>query len=140
MPIKVLKKDENKIIPVAHSKDHPDVKTTENIIKKDREKAKEDFPILSKMFGTGNPKKDTEKAKRVADTLQTMASKLEQKQRVHLKRVVYHQNKKQLLLKLHHQIKLLVQILLCLKKKKQKAEAWVFKMNLLNQVKFKKHF
>jgi len=79
MPIKVLKKDENKTIPVSHSKDHPDVKTTENIIKKDREKAKEDFPILSKVFGTGNPKKDIEKAKRVADTLQTMASKMRTK-------------------------------------------------------------
>jgi hypothetical protein len=79
MPIKVLKKYENKTIPVSHSKDHPDVKTTEKIIKKDREKAKEDFPILSKVFGTGNPKKDTEKAKRVADTLQTMASKMRTK-------------------------------------------------------------
>jgi hypothetical protein len=79
MPIKVLKKYENKTIPVSHSKDHPDVKTTEKIIKKDREKAKEDFPILSKVFGTGNPKKDTEKAKRVADTLQTMASKIRTK-------------------------------------------------------------
>ena len=69
-------KKKNKTIPVSHSKDHPDVKTTEKNIKKDREKAKENFPILSKVFGTGNPKKDIEKAKKVVDTLQTMASKM----------------------------------------------------------------
>ena len=79
MPIRILKKDKTKTIPVSHSKDHPDVKTAEKNIKKDREKAKEDFPILSKVFGTGNPKKDTEKAKRVADTLQTMASEIRTK-------------------------------------------------------------
>jgi hypothetical protein len=81
MPMKVLTKYANKTIPVSHSKDHPDVTTTEKIIKKDREKAKEDFPILSKVFGTGNPKKDTEKAKRVADTVQTRVFKDENKNR-----------------------------------------------------------
>jgi hypothetical protein len=62
-------------IKVNHPKDHPDVKMMEKSVKKDREKTKEKFPILSKIFGTGNPKKDKAKAKRIADTLQTIGAK-----------------------------------------------------------------
>ena len=62
-------------IKVNHPKDHPDVKMIEKSVKKDREEAKEKFPILSKIFGTGNPKKDKAKAKRIADTLQTIGAK-----------------------------------------------------------------
>ena len=63
-------------IRVDHPKDHPDVKKMEKSVKKDREKTKEKFPILSKIFGTGNPKKDKQKAKRIADSLQTMGAKI----------------------------------------------------------------
>ena len=65
------------VIKVDHPKDHPDVKETEKAIKKDREKTKEKFPILSKIIpgATGNPKKDKEKAKRIVDSLQTIGAK-----------------------------------------------------------------
>ena len=63
-------------IKVNHPKDHPDVKMMEKSVKKDREKTKEKFPILSKIFGTGNPKKDKQKAKRIADSLQTIGAKI----------------------------------------------------------------
>ena len=63
-------------IKVNHPKDHPDVKMIEKSVKKDREEAKEKFPILSKIFGTGNPKKDKQKAKRIADSLQTIGAKI----------------------------------------------------------------
>ena len=63
-------------IKVDHPKDHPDVKKTEKSIKKERKETKEKFPTLSKIFGTGNPKKDKEKAKRIADSLQTIGAKI----------------------------------------------------------------
>tara|TARA_R100000900_G_scaffold67045_1_gene53512 strand:- start:156 stop:470 length:315 start_codon:yes stop_codon:yes gene_type:complete len=62
-------------IKVDHPKDHPDVKMTEKSIKKDRKETKEKFPILSKILPTGNSKKDKAKAKRIADTLQTIGAK-----------------------------------------------------------------
>ena len=62
-------------IKVDHPKDHPDVKKTEKSIKKERKETKEKFPTLSKIFGTGNPKKDKEKAKRIVDSLQTIGAK-----------------------------------------------------------------
>ena len=66
-------------IRVDHPKDHPDVKKMEKSVKKDREKTKEKFPILSKIFGTGNPKKDKQKAKRIADSLQTLGAEIRTK-------------------------------------------------------------
>ena len=62
-------------IKVNHPKDHPDVKMMEKSIKKERKETKEKFPILSKILPTGNPKKDKAKAKRIADTLQTIGAK-----------------------------------------------------------------
>ena len=63
-------------IKVNHPKDHPDVKMMEKSIKKEREETKEKFPILSKIFGKNNPKKDKQKAKRIADSLQTLGAKI----------------------------------------------------------------
>ena len=65
----------NKAIRVDTPKDHPDIKTFTKLQKKDREKAKEDFPIMSKIFGVGKAKDDKKKAKRFIDTMQTMGAK-----------------------------------------------------------------
>ena len=62
-------------IIVNHPKDHPDVKMMEKSIKKERKETKEKFPIFSKILPTDNPKKDKAKAKRIADTLQTIGAK-----------------------------------------------------------------
>ena len=66
-------------IRVDHPADHPDVKKMEKSVKKDRRETKEKFPILSKIFGTGNPKKDKQKAKRIADSLQTLGAEIRTK-------------------------------------------------------------
>ena len=65
-------------IRVDHPENHPDVKKMEKSIKKDRKKFKEKYPIASKIF-PGNPKKDKAKAKRIADSLQTIGAEVRTK-------------------------------------------------------------
>ena len=68
----------NKVIPVDTPKDHPDIKTFADIEKRDIEKTKKKFPIMSKIFGTGKRKSKKElkkSAKKFIDRAQTRLSK-----------------------------------------------------------------
>ena len=68
----------NKVIPVDTPKDHPDIKRFADIEKRDIEKTKEEFPILSKIFRIGKNKSEKElkkRAKKFIDRTQTRLSK-----------------------------------------------------------------
>jgi hypothetical protein len=66
--------EKNKAIRVDTPADHPDIKTFTKLMKKDREKAKKEFPVMSKIFGR-DAKTDKKKAKRFIDTMQTIGAK-----------------------------------------------------------------
>tara|TARA_R100001163_G_C4972144_1_gene131626 strand:+ start:60 stop:371 length:312 start_codon:yes stop_codon:yes gene_type:complete len=68
----------NKVIPVDTPKDHSDIKTFADIEKRDIEKTKKEFPIMSKIFRTGKNKSEKElkkSAKKFIDRVQTRLSK-----------------------------------------------------------------
>jgi len=70
--------EKNKAIRVDTPKDHPDIKRFADIEKRDIEKTKEKFPVLSRIFRTGKNKSEKElkkSAKEFIDRTQTRLSK-----------------------------------------------------------------
>ena len=65
----------NKGISVNHSMDHPDVVELAKSKKKDIQEFKKEYPILSKLMPTQSDKQIKRSAKRMADSVQTIAAK-----------------------------------------------------------------